>query len=414
VRTLCLLTKCPLPADNGSRQRLLHLMRALASLGPVDVAFDRPVSAAEQDAVREAFTGARVWAPSGPVRVHPAGRVRWLTRRRLPLRLALLDPRGVRRSVGAFIAGSPEPYDLVWSQTTVPSWLLGPALRTPPLIIDLADVQRIILDRPLQAARRAPDRWTVAGLKRRARLRTERDRWTRFERYEGSRAHVVTVCSSDDREAHGIPGAVVVPNGYERPDRPLGRIEVGEPPTVLLAGQLTYGPNVDGARWFVDEVLPGVRRRVPGATLALVGRTSAAVDDLAGRDGVDVRGYVEAIDDELGRADLVVVPLRQGSGTRIKILEAWAHHLPVVSTSVGAEGLGAHDERELLIADDAEAFAAAVDRLLTDRALRAQVTEAGAKRFDAEFDWALIEQQFADLARAVVASATRFDRVAPA
>jgi glycosyltransferase involved in cell wall biosynthesis len=411
VRTLCLLTKTPLPPDNGSRQRMLHLIRALHSLGDVDFVFDRPLPDADRQALAAAFTTARIWSPPPAPAAGPLRRIRWLTKRRLPLRLALLDPLPLRRAIAMFVAASPEPYDLVWSQTAAPSWLAGPAVRAAPLVIDFADVQRTLLDRPLQLARRSPERWTAAGLKTRVRLRVERDRWTRFERTEGNRANLVTVCSAVDREAHGIPGALVLPNGYDRPAMPLGRRAVSEPPVVLLAGQLTYGPNIDGARWFVGDVLPLLRERIPGIEVALVGRTTPAVEALGRADGVDVRGYVDDIDAELARADLVIVPLREGSGTRIKILEAWAHHLPVVSTTVGAEGLGAEHGRDLLLADDARAFADAVVRALRDADLRAALVAAGAAHFESTYDWAHIEEQFLEHVQALVARATRFDRI---
>jgi glycosyltransferase involved in cell wall biosynthesis len=413
VRTLCLLSKAPLPPDNGSRQRLVHLLQALASLGPVDLAFDRPMPEADLDAARAAFPGARVWAPDVVPR-HRSGRLRWLTHRKLPLRPALIDPAPVRRDFAAFVARTTEPYDLVWSHTTTPSWLLGPVVRPIPLIIDFPDVQRTIQSRPLEAARRAPDRWTLAGMKKRVRLRTERDRWTRFERHEGSRANVVTVCSAPDREAQGIPGAIVVPNGYAKPEHPVGRLDVSDEPLIVLAGQLTYGPNVDGATWFVNDIFPLVRERVPGARLALVGRASSDVEALGGVAGVDVRGYADVIEDELARADVVVVPLRDGSGTRIKILEAWAHHLPVVSTSIGAEGLDAESDRDLVLADDAHAFAKGVERVITDASMRRSLTDQGARRFEREFDWRVIEAHFAERARDVVVGATRFDRAGPA
>jgi glycosyltransferase involved in cell wall biosynthesis len=411
VRTLCLLTKTPLPPDNGSRQRMLHLIRALHSLGEVDFVFDRPLADAERGALAAAFPTARIWSPPSAPAAGPLRRVRWLTKRRLPLRVALIDPAASRRAIAVFAARAPEPYDLVWSQTAAPSWFAGPAVRGAPLVIDFADVQRTLLDRPLQLARRAPERWTAPALKRRLRLRVERDRWTRFERSEGSRANIVTVCSADDREAHGIPGAVVLANGYDRPPAPLGRLAVSDAPVLLLAGQLTYGPNIDGARWFVHEVLPLLRERVPGVQVALVGRTTPEVDALGRVADVDVRGYVADIDVELARADLVIVPLREGSGTRIKILEAWAHHLPVVSTTVGAEGLGVEDGREVLLADDPEAFADAVERALRDVELRTALVAGGAARFESAFDWTIIEQRFIEQVQALVARATRFDRI---
>jgi glycosyltransferase involved in cell wall biosynthesis len=116
-----------------------------------------------------------------------------------------------------------------------------------------------------------------------------------------------------------------------------------------------------------------------------------------------VVGRVPDIADELARADLVVVPIRFGSGTRLKILEAFAHRIPVVSTTLGAEGLDAEDGVHLLIADDATSMAVACARLLTDRSMRKALTLAAhalvVQRFQAE----LVEDIIADLARRTAA-----------
>ena len=204
------------------------------------------------------------------------------------------------------------------------------------------------------------------------------------------------MCSAEDRELHGIPGAVVVPNGYRRPSPPGGRATTSSPPVVLFPGQMTYGPNIDGARWLVDDVLPELRALEPSVTVRIVGRTGPEVEALRGRDGVEIVGYVERIEDELARADAVAVPLRQGSGTRIKIVEAWAHRLPA----------------DLLLADDASSFAHAIERVLRDEALRTSLVAAAQARFDEQFDWDIIEADFARRVATMVEGSHRFDGVA--
>jgi glycosyltransferase involved in cell wall biosynthesis len=101
---------------------------------------------------------------------------------------------------------------------------------------------------------------------------------------------------------------------------------------------------------------------------------------------------------ELARADLVVVPLRYGSGTRFKILEAAAHRIPVVSTTLGAEGLGFEDGRHLLIADDAAGFASACVRLLEDTALRRRLADEAESAFLAHFEWSSLRARIRDVA----------------
>src|SRR5262249_44972626 len=158
--------------------------------------------------------------------------------------------------------------------------------------------------------------------------------------------------SDRDAERLAVPNAAVVPNGYDEPVAPLGRAEVGDPPTILLTGLMTYPPNADAARWLTTDIAPRVREQLPAAQVRLVGRADQRVTALGDGDRVVVTGWVEEIDPELARADVVAVPVRFGGGTRIKVLEAFAHRIPVVSTTLGVEGLDVEAGRELLIADD--------------------------------------------------------------
>jgi glycosyltransferase involved in cell wall biosynthesis len=133
---------------------------------------------------------------------------------------------------------------------------------------------------------------------------------------------------------------------------------------------------------------PGLRERWPDLVWRLVGRNPAAVSRWTrGDPRIEVTGPVENAVAELARSEVAVVPLLAGSGTRLKILEAWAAGLPVVSTTLGAEGLPVRDGCHLLLADTASDFASAVSRLLDDAALREQVAHAGRSLWEREFTW---------------------------
>jgi glycosyltransferase involved in cell wall biosynthesis len=146
---------------------------------------------------------------------------------------------------------------------------------------------------------------------------------------------------------------------------------------------MSYQPNEDGILFFCAEILPLIRQRTPQrVVLEVVGRgPSARVAALGKDDTITVTGEVETVEPCYERADVVVVPLRFGGGTRIKILEALALGKPVVSTSIGAEGLDLVDGRDILIADDPEGFAAACLRLMADPILRSRIAESGRQRF---------------------------------
>ncbi len=157
---------------------------------------------------------------------------------------------------------------------------------------------------------------------------------------------------------------------------------------IVFSGNMEYHPNITAVRYFRRRVWPALRERWPRLRWRLVGRNPSAVASYTSGDPrIEVVGPVADAVAELARSRVAVVPLLSGSGTRLKILEAWAAGLPVVSTSLGAEGLGARDGETLLLADDAGAFAGAVTRLLTCRDLRRELGKAGRLLLEKEFTW---------------------------
>ena len=150
--------------------------------------------------------------------------------------------------------------------------------------------------------------------------------------------------------------------------------------SVLFAGNLTYRPNAEAAIMLVDEVLPLLRRRAGRpVTVTLAGEpgTGGSVRSLASRPGVRVTGYAADLAPYYRAADVLVAPLAAGGGTRIKLLEAFAHGLPVVTTAIGAAGLDVTSGVHLLIADSAAAMAEAAASVTADRALRQRLAAAG-------------------------------------
>ena len=161
-----------------------------------------------------------------------------------------------------------------------------------------------------------------------------------------------------------------------------------EEEVVAFSGNLEYHPNVAAVAFFAREIWPGLRERHAGLVWRLVGRNEdAARRSLAGDARIECTGPVEDAVAELARAKVAVVPLLAGSGTRLKILEAWAAATPVVSTRLGAEGLGARDGEDILLADGAAEFGAAVERLLGDAALRTRIGRAGRMTYELRFTW---------------------------
>jgi polysaccharide biosynthesis protein PslH len=158
---------------------------------------------------------------------------------------------------------------------------------------------------------------------------------------------------------------LVVDNCYE-PGTPGQLVaENPGPPVLLFAGTLSYWPNSDAVSWIINDIWPALRKVVRGAELCIVGSGMAVPRS----EGVSHYSSITNMADVLGIADFVIVPLRYGSGSRIKILEAWASGTPVVSTSLGAAGLGARDGEHLLIADTASEMVRAILELIDNPSL---------------------------------------------
>jgi hypothetical protein len=157
---------------------------------------------------------------------------------------------------------------------------------------------------------------------------------------------------------------------------------------IVFSGNLEYHPNFSAVRFFAREVWPALRQRWPLLVWRLVGKAPQAVEKLVAGDArIQLSGPVEDAIAELARAQVAIVPLLAASGTRFKILEAWAAALPVVSTSIGAEGLAARDGEQMLLADTADAFGEAVSRLLTCKDLRETVGNSGRLLLEKSFTW---------------------------
>ena len=137
----------------------------------------------------------------------------------------------------------------------------------------------------------------------------------------------------------------MIPNTYPRPTRPVGDPAADRPPVVLFQGNLGYPPNIDAAQWLATAIAPLIRAAVPATEVRLVGRPGTNVTELHRPGVVTVVGEVPSMEEELARATVAVVPVRYGSGTRVKILESFAHRVPVVSTTLGAGGLGRRGRR---------------------------------------------------------------------
>lgn len=230
-----------------------------------------------------------------------------------------------------------------------------------------------------------------------------------FEPAQARRFHHVIAVSEADREAMSAmvdPSHIsVVPTGvdlskyqYEPAFRPKG-------PVVIFTGSMDWEPNIDGVEYFCKEVWPSVTARVPAARFRIVGRDPHARVKKLVSPSVEVTGTVPSIVDHLRDAAVLVVPLRIGGGTRIKIYEGMAMGKATVSTTIGAEGLDVEHGRDILLEDTPARFADAIVTLLQDEGVRLRYEKAAAATAR-KYDWSVIAHHFVQVLAKTIAAAS--------
>jgi len=281
--------------------------------------------------------------------------------------------------------------------------------RTPPtVVVEFAGLA------PLIALRSGDERWvltlhnlgSVMALQESAVAPGARQRWlykrdaavaSRWERRIVRRFDQVVSVSEADRlvlDPAGEYGVAVVPNGVEL--APASE-SIPSQPVAIFTGALYTGPNRDGIKWFCREVWPNVRSKVADALLWIVGsRPGPDVMELARSPGVEVLPDVAEVRPFIDRARVAIVPLRVGSGTRLKALEAMSAGRPVVGTTIGLDGLGLIDGSHAVFADRPEKFATEVCRVLIDDALAASLASEGRRFVEAHYAWGPIGRLFAE------------------
>jgi polysaccharide biosynthesis protein PslH len=374
----------------GGSIRQAHLFEALAAAFPTDLLLAGSI----------ADPGVRL-AASGVTEIRKRG-APWsenpVLRRALELGITLCSPYPSaaypagpsRRALARAAAERSHAYGVV----CVEHEALAPIVRAFPSVPSVITFHHLISEMVGQSLRHttgARQRWFLERDLRKARSMEARA----LGSYDG-----VIVCSDEDATAIGRLGDAfdaerirVVPNGVDV--AAFHRTRVPDAPRVLFPGSLAYAPNVDGATWFCAEVWPRVLDAVPGAELVLAGRDPVPeVRALAAAPGVSVHANVPSMADYFERARVVVVPLRVGTGTRLKALEAMAAGRPVVGTAIGLEGIGAVDGTHALVRDDPQAMANAVIDTLRQDDLSLSLGAAARTHVERNFSWDQIGARF--------------------
>jgi polysaccharide biosynthesis protein PslH len=378
VRILFLAQRVPYPPNRGDKIPTYHYVRHLAQKHEVTVAClaDGQNDLANADGLRSL--------------VHAVDAVTLsISRARLravsalagcrPLTVAYFDEPELRDRVEQRIKGGQVDAAVVFSSGMAQ---FVEAFDDLPRIIQFADLDS---QKWLQygAMSRPPRSWVY------------RSEWKRLLRYERHIAGTFThslVCApreSDDFRRL-IPEAEVecLPNGvdldYFQPQPDVDRV----PNSLVFTGVMNYRPNIDGVTWFCRDVLPRIREQVPDVTFTICGSSpDRSVRALTNEPGVTVTGAVDDVRRYLAKSTVAVVPLRIARGIQNKLLEAMAMGLPTVATQAARAGIDAQAGRDLLVADDATEFAAAVVKLLSDHTTRQMISRSGRAAVEAGYRW---------------------------
>lgn len=364
----------PYPPDNGSRLRAWHLIERLAQRHEV-----RLIVGQQDDANGEI-----------PLKI-PTTIVPWLwhqpgaTGKAGALRALLsVTPRSILETPNpAFVEAI--SHELAKKPDMVLAMELGSDAYLPeqlpcPVVLDQVELSGIEQAwRQARTPRERVARWLTYS--------KGRNYWrNRLQRY-----HALTAVSA--AEAHAVEAIVgkpvtVVPNGVATREYLPHEKPEGIPGRLLYSGALSYAPNREAVLWFVEAILPKITESIPEAHLVVTGKTEAVPEVLRKHPQVLLTGFVPALQPVLAEAQVGVVPLRSGGGTRLKILEAWAAGLPVVSTTLGAAGLeGSRGGEHLLLADTPTSFAELTVALVRNPAQRQELAGNARALAEARYDW---------------------------
>lgn len=371
----------PIPIDCGQHVRTYNLILACARRFEVTFVGPPPVSEEGRTWIQSVCTAAHFVDPAAVEQLTPDEHA------------SLLKdlPRGGRTGyllpyLQALRQVAVDDYELIFTVRADLARLLRTEARR--LFVDLDDVTHLKLLKQLR----------VEGI-RGPTLRS----FARFfieEVFAARRLLGVSVCSNDDRrylERWGLRNVVVVPNGIDViPGAVQTARTVAAQPRIAFVGNMAYGANVDAVKWFAGRVLPLLRRQYDGLVLDVIGPNASEdiTREMAGT--VRFRGFVDDLHATLSAYDIAVAPLRFGGGTKLKVLDALAADVPLVTTPVGAEGIGLTAGVHALIATSDTDFAAAVLSLADDPQRASTLARQGRAFVEATFPWPAIQRRLAD------------------
>lgn len=404
ARILVLTPQLPYPPQQGTSLRNYHLLRALAQHHTVTLlSFIESGQSQELNPLRSV---SHVLPPVNVPERSGVDRLRQLATSQEPdMALRLRDEDYATTLTNALRS---ESYDIIQVEGIELARYMHTIRAAAPgvrIILDCHNAETELQRRSLKNDLLIPMRWPAAAYSA-----MQIGRLARFERWAINTADAAIAVSETDRdhllelESTGDKPIYIIPNTIDVSEYAIDSIRT--PVTLdfdlVFTGKMDYRPNIDGVLWFANEIWPEIRRVRPQTTWAIVGqRPHPRLDSLRGLEGVTLTGRVPEIQPYLKGGRVYIVPLRIGSGTRLKLIEAMAAGKAIVSTSIGAEGFPVVNGEHILLADDPAAWAQAICSLLDDESKRAQLGVA-AQAFAAQYDWRRIVPRLDALVAEVV------------
>lgn len=391
MRILFVTASLPYPPASGGLLRIYGLLHGLKRAGhqlSLLSFLEHPINPADTPLADLCETIMTI----PPVRRSKSDRLRDL--------LLTAQPDIARRFYSEAFAGklremlAAQAYDLVQFEGIESVCYLPIVRQTQPQVkccFDTFNAEYILQRGIFRVDRRSIRRWPAAGYSWIQSRRIER-----FERTMCQLADCVIAVSPEDadflRPFRPDGQVFVVPNGIFVDDYtiPLNTLDLGRN-ALIFTGKMDYRPNVDAALWFSERVLPLIRHQVPDAQFYIIGQQPhPRLDPLRQMPGVHLTGWVDSVRPYLAAADVYVAPLRMGSGTRLKLLEAMAAGCAIIATTAASDGLRSEAKTGMIVVEDAASAASAIVRLLQQPEARAQLGDRARALVRQYYDWSVL------------------------
>jgi glycosyltransferase involved in cell wall biosynthesis len=387
MRVLFLSPWYPYPQNNGSKIRIYNLLKSLARKNEIHlISFVRPAEQVDPSGLKGICESIETipWKDFHPLR--------------LKALVGFLNSKP--RSVADTYSVEMESCVKHICQQTQPDLMIcsefGTAIYAPPpneLPAIFEDIELSIYWDAWTKSRRFPNRFRrrLTWLKTRRYIRQLLRNFNACTVVSKAELDLVASIAPNHQDIYLIPNGVDLEEFQPDSEQPVEN-------TLIYNGALTYSANLDAMKFFLEQIFPQVKSQIPDVFLSITGSYQGVdTSGLCIDDTVKLTSFLPDIRPAIAKSWTVVVPLRTGGGTRLKILEAMALGTPVISTTKGAEGLEVTPEKNILLADDPANFARQTIRLLQDSNLRSSLSINGRKLVEAKYGWNEIGEQFLQL-----------------